>query len=128
MSFHGSGLTIDTEGLIGFEDVINEYIEKVGDKETLKILKVGADALVADAMKLPKPVSRIKASGYTHLVDTFANEENARRKEIEVGWGKYYGPMVERGTKKMRPHPHLVPLYNQNQEKYANLMRQEFNR
>lgn len=126
MSFHGSGMSLDVEGLIGFEDVIEEYIAKAGDNETMHLLQIGADALVSDALKLPKPVSRIHAPGYTHLVHTFASQTNNRRKEIEVGWGKYYGPMVEKGTRKMAPHPHLVPLYVQNQEKYANLMRAEF--
>ena len=61
-------------------------------------------------------------SGYTHLIDTFAKKVNG--KEVEVGWGKYYGPMVERGhgirgsSTRVAPRAHLVPCWNANAEKY----------
>ena len=62
----------------------------------------------------------------THLVRTFSNKINRARKEIEVGWGKYYGPMVEHGTVKMRSREHLKPLYERNADKYSKLMMMKF--
>ena len=50
---------------------------------------------------------------------TSKKKEVKKAKEIEIGWGKYYGPMVERGTIKMKSsHPHLVPLWNRNSKRY----------
>lgn len=45
--------------------------------------------------------------------------------EIKVGWGKYYGPMVEHGTKKMTARAHLKPLFEQNKEKYYRKMTEQ---
>ena len=41
-----------------------------------------------------------------------------KKDEIEVGWGKYYGRMVEEGTKLTMAQPHLVPTFESNKEKY----------
>lgn len=83
-------------------------------------IETGAKEFVNDLLKLPKPRSEVKKPGYTHLVNTFALER--ARGEIKVGWGKYYGPMVERGTKKMAARAHLKPLFEQNKEKYYRKM------
>ena len=46
-----------------------------------------------------------------------------RKEEIEVGWGKYCGPMVEHGAKQMKTsHPHVYPLWDKNKEKYYKTM------
>lgn len=84
------------------------------------VLLVGAKEFVRDLLKLTKPMSRIKKSGYTHLINSFAYKTN--KKEIEVGWGKYYGPMVEHGTNKMDEQPHVSPLWDKNKEKYYKSM------
>lgn len=116
-------ISFDGSGMDEFNQVLNDFIKKIaGDNDVYEILKVGADAFVQDALKLPKPYSNIRASGYTHLVKTFSNKINRARKEVEVGWGKYYGPMVEHGTVKMRSREHLKPLYERNSDKYAKLM------
>ena len=75
---------------------------------------------VNDVRKLPKPRSSIRKVGYTHLLDTVTY----RRKngEVEAGWGKYYGPMVDKGTKKMSATPHFAPTFERNKEKYYNAM------
>ena len=44
--------------------------------------------------------------------------------EVEVGWGKYYGPMVEAGTRKMNAQPHLRGLFKKDSNKYYNLILQ----
>lgn len=86
-------------------------------------LEEGAKAFVKDLLKLPKPKSKIKASGYTHLVDTFAYQKSKYHSgEIEVGWRKYYGMFVEKGTKLMRQQPHLVKTFESHANKYYKIM------
>ena len=97
---------------------LKKIISKVEKPE--KILEIGAKEFTQDLKKLPKPISQIKKSGYTHLIRTFAYRQKG--KEFEVGWGKYYGPMVENGTEKMNEQPHLYPLWDKNKEKYYKLM------
>lgn len=102
------------EGFSELEEELTQLINNVED--TSEILEIGAKEFVKDLLKLPKPISSIRRSGYTHLVDSFSYRK--KNNEIEVGWGKYYGRMVEEGTKKNSPHPHLVPLFERNKNKY----------
>lgn len=108
-------------GYSGFE-ALSEIIEKYADKADnfIDTLEVGAKEFVNDLLKLPKPISKIKKASYTHLIDSFAHKR--KKKEIEVGWGKYYGPMVEHGTKNMDANPHVYPLWDKNKEKYYKTM------
>lgn len=106
------------EGFSALTNIIENYIKKA--EKPMEILLVGAKEFVRDLLKLPKPISKIRKSGYKHLVDSFAYRE--KKNEIEVGWGKYYGPMVENGTKRMNEQPHVNPLWDKNKEKYYKLM------
>lgn len=85
-----------------------------------EVLVVGVKEFVNDLLKLTKPLSQVRKSGYTHLIDSFAYR--VKKDEVEAGWGKYYGPMVERGTSKMNEQPHLYPLFDKNKEKYYKSM------
>lgn len=108
-------------GYEGFQDlanIINDYAQKVD--HVTDVLEVGAKGFVNDLLKLPKPISRVKKAGYTHLVKSFSYKK--KKEEIEVGWGKYYGPMVEKGTEKMNEQPHLYPVWDKNKEKYYKTM------
>lgn len=102
------------DGFSLLEDELKELISKV--ENTTDVLEYGAKDFVRDLLKLPKPISKIRKSGYTHLINTFSYRKN--KKEIEVCWGKYYGPMVENGTVRMRASPHLNPLWNRNKNIY----------
>ncbi len=113
-------VTFEVEGLEEFQKAMAEFIDKADDSNVIRVLKKGADTFTKDLLSLPKPRSRIRAAGYTHMVDTFADRING--KEIEVGWGKYYGPMVEHGTVKMSAQPHLNPTFNRNAERYYKIM------
>lgn len=107
----------------GFDDLskqLQDCVEKIEENHLLEILEYGAKQFVSDLLKLPKPKSRINANGYTHLVNTFAYR--TKGKQIEVGWGKYYGPMVEDGTRRMKAQPHLVKLFENQKEKYYKSM------
>ena len=110
------------EGFQDLSDILENYIKKA--EKPVDILLVGAKEFVNDLLKLPKPISRIRKAGYTHLIDTFAYKE--KKTEVEAGWGKYYGPMVENGTSKMNAYPHVLPLWEKNKEKYYNLMINKF--
>ncbi len=108
-------------GYDGFQDLadIIEYYAKGADN-FIDVLEVGAKEFVNDLLKLPKPISKIRKAGYTHLINSFAYRK--KKNEVEVGWGKYYGPMVEHGTKKMDENPHVYPLWDKNKEKYYKTM------
>ena len=96
------------EGFQDLADIIERYA-KNADNIT-EVLEVGAKEFVNDLLKLPKPISKIRKTGYTHLINSFSYRK--KKNEIEVGWGKYYGPMVEHGTVKMDENPHVYPLWD----------------
>lgn len=111
----------ETYGYNGFQDladIIKKYAENTDN--VIDILENGANEFVNDLLKLPKPISKIKKAGYTHLVNSFAYKK--KKDEIEAGWGKYYGPMVEHGTNKMGANPHVYPLWDKHKEKYYKTM------
>ena len=103
-----------------FEKMMKEYAEKVSEGKALDAIEAGAQEFVNDLLRLPKPRSRITKAGYTQIIDTFALERT--ESNIKVGWGKYYGPMLEHGTRKMAVRVHLKPLFEQNKEKYYKKM------
>lgn len=114
-------MTNEVYGYSGFEalsEIIEKYID--GADNAIEILETGAKEFVNDLLKLPKPISKIRKSGYTHLINSFSYRK--KDKEVEVGWGKYYGPMVEHGTKKMDAREHVYPLWDKNKEKYYKTM------
>lgn len=119
-SYSGGEITFDDSGMEDFEKMLKQYVAKADPENALDAIETGAKEFVNDLLKLPKPRSEVKKLGYTHLINTFAMER--ARGEIEVGWGKYYGPMVEQGTKKMEARAHLKPLFEQNKEKYYRKM------
>lgn len=107
---------IDTD-LKGFDDLsmlLKEY--EVTEEDAIQALEAVAKEFVSDIRKLPKPRSKVRKAGYTHLIDTVTYKR--KRNEIEVGWGKYYGPMVEHGTTKMRGTSHIKPTFSSNMHKY----------
>ncbi len=116
MSVHG-----DFDGFDEFAKELERYAKNVEEEKVLSVMEEAADMLVEDVRKLPKPRSAVATAGYTHLLDTIQHER--KNKEIEVGWGKYYGPMVEHKTKFMRKEqPHLEPTFEKNSKRYYEYM------
>lgn len=106
------------EGFNELQSLLAMYETNIND--VMGALEAGAKAFVEDARMLPKPRSQITKPGYTHLVNTISYRKLSD--EIEITWGKYYGPMVEKGTKKMRTsHPHMKPLWEKNKRKYQEI-------
>lgn len=93
--------------------MIEQY--EVSDNQVMDALELEAKVIVQELRKLPRPRSKIRKAGYTHLIDTMCYRR--KKREIEVGWGKYYGPMIENGTVKMHGTPHLRPYLKTNEEK-----------
>ena len=68
--------------------------------------------------------SEIRKAGYTHLLDTVTHK--TINDEVEVGWGKYYGPMVERGARTMKKaHPHISTTFKNNKKSYYQVMKEK---
>lgn len=114
-------MSSDVYGYSGFQDlteIVEQYIE--GAENAIEGIEAGAKEFVNDLLKLPKPMSKIKKTGYTHLVNSFSYRK--KKTEIEIGWGKYYGPMVEHGTVNINANPHVYPLWDRNKEKYYKTM------
>lgn len=110
-------------GFDELEKLLSDYMEKL--ENPLEILEAGVVEFVNDVRKLPRPRSKMNGAGYTHLLDTISYKETG--KEVEVGWGKYYGLMLERGTKKMpKGVPHFTPTFENNKEKYYKKMIEKF--
>lgn len=111
------------DDFFGFEelsDYLSQCIKNTDESKVLNVLEVGADCLVKDLLKLPRPYSKITSPGYTHLVKTFAYKRS--QKQVEVGWGKYYGPMVEKGTTFSKAQPHMLTTFNRGKDRYFQLM------
>lgn len=110
----------DFKGFDELTELLEEYAAEADEERVMKTLEYGAEELVKILKKLPKPYSQIHTPGYTHLVNTFIYQQN--NKQVDVGWGKYYGKMVENGTTKMRAYPHLNPAWEKNKELIYNKM------
>ena len=115
-----SEITFDCGGFEDFEEMLKQYSENVSSDKALDAVEEGAKEFVNDLLGLPKPRSQITKAGYTHIVSTFALERTDSG--IKVGWGKYYGPMLECGTRKMTARAHLKTLFERNKEKYYKKM------
>lgn len=111
-------------GFDEFSDLLKEFDDV--DRRVNEILQIGADELCKDIKSLPQPRSKVAKAGYTHLLDTIASRKEG--KEVVVGWGKYYGPMLEKGTKKMEGQGHLANTFKRNADKYYDKMTKEIYR
>ena len=110
-----------SDGLDFMEELLQRY--QLTDEKTLTAMETGAQRMAADVRKLPKPRSRVNASGYTHLLDTVTYRRT--KNEVEVGWGKYYGPMVENGTVRARAIPHILTTFQTNKQKYYQIIERQ---
>ncbi|MBS5324596.1 MAG: hypothetical protein KHY34_13050 [Lachnospiraceae bacterium] len=104
-----------------FAELLKEF--DVNEGEVLNVMEKGARSYIQDVRKLPRPRSRMNAPGYTHLLDTVTYRRN--KQEIEIGWGKYYGPMLEHGAMRMTAVPHIGTTFERNKGKYYKTMVQE---
>ena len=111
----------DFTGFDEFSDLLEKYLKNTSKENVLNVLEIGAETVANDVRALPRPRSRRSGGGWTHLLDTITYEKNGE--EIEVGWGKYYGMFLEKGTCKMSAQPHIAPTFERNKEKYYEKMK-----
>ena len=110
-----------TDGFLELENQLKDIISK--DEHIDDVLENLSKDFVNDLLKLTNPMSKIKKSEYTHMVDSFTY--NKRNDEYEVGWGKYYGKWVEKGVHynkgkhsiMLKAQPHLQPTFEKNFKK-----------
>lgn len=112
-----------TEGFDAFSDLLEEYEKKTTMENVIKVLEIGAKEFVADVRALPRPRSQIRAPGYTHLLDTVTYQRT--KNEVVTGWSKYYGPMVDKGTRKMKGVAHMGSTFERNKERYYGAMQKK---
>lgn len=112
-----------TEGFDAFSDLLEEYQKKTTMENVLKVLEIGAKEFVSDVRALPRPRSQIRAPGYTHMLDTVTYQRT--KNEVLTGWVKYYGPMVNNGTRKMKGVPHMGPTFERNKSRYYGKMQKQ---
>ena len=110
----------DFTGFDDFSEMLEKYMENTSMDNVLNVLENGAETLVQDVRALPRPRSQRGGGGWTHLLDTVTQKKNGE--EVEVGWGKYYGVFLEKGTRKMSAQPHLATTFERNKEKYYDKM------
>lgn len=110
----------DFNGVLNLSETLSKYIAHA--EKPQEILVEAAKSYVSDVRKQPKPISKIRKSGYTHLVHDvdFRRTDND---EVEVGSRtKYYIRFVELGTNKMAGRFFLRNLYQRNKDKYVKIM------
>ena len=107
-------------GMDDFFKDLDKWAKIADDEHVADVLMVGGEALAEDVRKLPSP--RSNRTVYTHMLDSVQARRKSGEAAVEVGWGRYYGLFVERGTRKMRAQPHLHPAWNNNNERYYKLM------
>lgn len=114
-----------SEGLSDLQDQLADLVENTSRDKVEKALKDAAEQIASDGRKLPYPLSKIMQPGYTHLVRSITAAEGSKSSavpEYVIGWGKAYGGMVEKGTKKFTNRAHLVPMYERNKEQYLKII------
>ena len=131
MSYQSGMKLKDTGGYEYLDEACQQALRALDHASVVRILKAGADLLVSDVRALPSPRSQIARAGYTHLLDSVTGKE--ADDGYTVGWGKYYGPIVEAGHispkgRRVAARAHLRPTYKQNMAKYQKAMQEEFNR
>lgn len=111
-----------TVGFDGIGRKLSDLIAKIEKKEDA--IELVAKDFVDDIRRLPKPRRRISAPEYTHLIDSVSYRK--KNGLIQIGWGKYYGPMVEHGSIHANAQPHLTPTWQQNKDKYIEKLKSKF--
>lgn len=107
----------------GFLELQRELAKALkATEEPNNAIRAGAEEFLADLKRLAKPRSRIAKSSYTHLIDSFHMWEGKRDGLLRVGWGKRYGFMVEKGTRKAKSQPHFFGTWNKSENRYYETM------
>lgn len=116
--------TVEAEGLEDLEKELEEMAGNMDDSKVLDAMEQGADQLVNDIRALPRPRSML-GGGHTHMLDSVGSQRG--KDVVDVGWGKYYGKMVENGHKSRKgrwvaAQPHMSTTFEKNKDRYYKTM------
>lgn len=129
-----TGMRLSFEGLKSISQYCEDVHYKFEPDTVQECIMTGAQLLVEDVSRLPRPRSKINSVGYTHLLDSIFADESTKDESVYVCWGKHYGPFVENGThsskgkQKGRAQPHLKGTFDQNPERYYRKIMDELNK
>lgn len=115
-------MSVDLSLMDDFLEDLQKYAENADESRVADILMEGAEEIANDVRKLPSPRRQISGS-YTHMLDAVSAEK--KETSARVGWGKFYGYFVERGTSKMRAQPHISKVWESNKNKYIETMQRK---
>lgn len=113
----------------GFNELSSELSEILRNVSNVQdILVVGAEEMVEDLSKLPKPYSQLKRVKSKHMLDVMGYRR-AKNNEVEVGSGAYWLRYVELGTRvtqkrkwKTPANPFMRRTWDKNKTKYQKKM------
>jgi HK97 gp10 family phage protein len=107
-------MTDDNKGFLNLIDTLNNF-SKMADEDNIKeAQEAGAAFLVGKLRRLSKPRNTGK------MLESMDFEYNKKEKTVEVGWGKFYGRLVESGHKTrsgkkvVSAKAHLKPTFEAN--------------
>ncbi len=121
----------DFQGFARLAALLEGYVERSSPANILKAHAAGAEYFVGVMRSRGSPRGRSSP----HMLDTITYEQDSAKTETVVGWGKFYGRLVESGhraggfaKKKMAKkstvpgRPHMRPEFNSQREEIINRM------
>lgn len=117
----------DFEGLQRLADLLAGYSVNANPANILRAQKAGAEYFCEIMRRKSSPRGRSRE----HMLDSIAYEQDAHNTVTVVGWGKFYGRMVEAGhraggwaksSKSVAANPHMKPEFNKQKNQIINRM------
>ena len=117
----------DFEGFQRLATLLKGYAENANSANILRAQKAGAEYFCGVMRNRPSPRGRSR----DHMLDSIAYEQDTQQVETVVGWGKFYGRMVESGhraggwaknTQTVTANPHLKPEFNKQKDQIISRM------
>lgn len=117
----------DFEGLQRLTALLEGYSKNANAANILQAQKSGAEYFCEVMRRKTSPRGRSRE----HMLDSITYEQDTQNAETIVGWGKFYGRMVESGhraggwakaSKTVAASPHLKPEFNQQKDQIISRM------
>jgi len=117
----------DFEGFQRLAHLLEGYSQNANPAQVLQAQKSGAEYFCEVMRRKASPRGRSRE----HMLDSIAYEQDTRSVETLVGWGKFYGRMVEAGHRAggwsknsgdIAAHPHLKPEFDKQKEQIISRM------
>ncbi len=117
----------DFEGLQRLANLLEGYSKNASSANILRAQQAGAEYFCRVMRSKTSPRGRSRE----HMLDSITYEQDAQNTETVVGWGKFYGRMVESGHraggwakagKTVMPSPHMKPEFNKQKDQIIGRM------